>query len=529
MNGRPEADRRLGWCTVATDRNVTCLDTEDGIYTITATEFRCMESNEAENASERSGTARSHSGHTGHGGTLVLSADSGYVGDTITFKGRNFPRNERFEIQWRSVEGNWGVLEGHEIVGDQYRPRTDTIGTVETDESGSFDEEWTVPEDYGGSHTIEVTDGDGETVATAEYDITPWFDLEQTTAALGEAFTLKGYGIGPDVMKSIYQVAWDNSAVGFVTGVKNRGTATAEIRAVGPPGEHVIQVWRGFRGVPYLLNNTQSPFGPVAEVRQTTWTVEVTDPETEPATAWMDPLLDEQPLTLHYPPLDEDTAATLDVTPQSGQPGTVAFISGTGFPANTEVDLVWYRHVGHESQGTSATPDPTIEAVPEPDTLPAVTTDSDGTFEREVTIPKDIGSTRPIVAAVDGREVAVTGFMLQPSIETFEPQSGPVGTEIEIELSGVGWTMYENAPYFVYDNNPLGYLCGTGGDDETGVVNPLIPAAGKPGWHFIDVYPSLFIVEEEDPNFELRPHLSYLDNHPMRPLPAFHFAFEVTE
>ena len=158
-----------------------------------------------------------------------------------------------------------------------------------------------------------------------------------------------------------------------------------------------------------------------------------------------------------------------------------------------------------------------------------MTTDSEGAFDREVTIPTDVGSTRPVVAEVDGRSVAVTGFMLQPAIERFEPTSGPVGTEIEIELSGVGWTAFENAPMFVYDNDPLGYLCGTGGDEETGTVTTVIPAAGEPGYHFIDVYPSIFEMHEEYPEFEIRPHLSYLDNHPVRPLPACHFTFEVTE
>ena len=38
------------------------------------------------------------------------------------------------------------------------------------------------------------------------------------------------------------------------------------------------------------------------------------------------------------------------------------------------------------------------------------------------------------------------------------------------------------------------------------------------------------LVEEDDePEFEIRPHLSYLDNHPIRPLSAAHMTFEITE
>jgi hypothetical protein len=400
---------------------------------------------------------------------------------------------------------------------------------VEADAAGKFDEEWTVPEDYGGTHQLSVTDGDGQTIADAEFEIRPWFELEQTTAEMGESFTLRGYGLGPDVMKNNYQVSWDNGYVGFVTGVQNRGTATAEIRAVGPPGEHVVQVWRNYRGIPYLLNNTQSPFGEVAGERRNVWTVEVTEPSEPPRTAWMDPLLDEQALDTHLPEVADDTAATLDITPKSGQAGTDTVITGAGFPPNETVDLTWYRHEGHEGRGTTTTPDTTITPRPKPDVLPSVTTDGDGRFQTEAAIPRDQGSTRPITAAVDGREVAVTGFVMQPAIETFVPARGPVGTTIEIELSGIGWTDYENQLYFVYDNTPVGYAVGTTGADEPGTVRVELQATGEPGWHFIDVYPSLLETREETPKYDTLPHLSYIDNHPVRPVPAVHFAFEVTE
>jgi len=468
-------------------------------------------------------TLQRHRRGSGSDGNLVLSDKEGYVGDEITLKGRNFPAGQEYELLWNSTEGRWGVLEGNEIVGPQYQPRTDQIATVRTDADGAFDETWTVPKDYGGAHRVQVEDGDGNVVARDEFSITPHFEIDRTEAPLGEAFTITGYGIGPNVVTNNYQVSWDNGNVGFMTGVMNRGTGTAEIRAVGPPGEHVIQVWRNYKGVPYLQNNTQSPYGPVAGGRQSVWTVEVTEPDDDPRTAWVDPLLDEQPMSVHYPEIDADSEAELEISPPSGQAGTTAVITGRNFPAESEVDLIWYRHEGHRVKGIPITPEP------KPDVLPTVETDSEGGFQTEIAIPRAEGSTRPITAAVDGREVAVTGFMMQPSIETFAPVRGPVGTEIDIELSGIGWTIYENAPFFVYDNTPLGYVCGTAGDDKEGTVHARIRAAGEPGWHFLDIYPSLFDMQEEKPVFEVRPHLSYLDNHPVRPLPALHMAFEVTE
>lgn len=453
-------------------------------------------------------------------GTLVASDEQAYVGDTITLRGLNLPEETELQVFWKTVEGRWGVLQANEVIGAQYRPRVVTAFTAETDENGRFERDWQIPEDYGGEHVIEVrTDENGPPLATTSIAITPWFELDRTEAPLGDFFTVTGYGIGPNVLENNYQIAWDNGTMGFITGVINRGTATARVRAVGPVGSHEIQVWRNYRGVPFLQNNTQSPFGEVAGGRQYAWSVEVTEPEREPATAWVESMFDEAPLPAHMPDPDRESDAELEITPQSGQPGTSAVITGRGFPPEQRVDLVWHTHEGHRVKDIPIAPEPV------PEILPTVETDEDGSFQHEFEVPKDRGATRPITAMVDGESVAVTGFMLQPEITSISPTSGPSGTEIEIALSGIGWPIYENAYYFLYDNKPLGYICGL----EAKVNETVLRAAGEPGWHFIDVYPSLFDVQEDEPNFELIPHLSYLDNHPVRPLPGLHMAFEITE
>ncbi|MCU4717889.1 hypothetical protein [Halapricum hydrolyticum] len=455
-------------------------------------------------------------------GTLALSEQEGYVGDELTLLGRNLSADEQYDLVWHTSDGRWAVIEANRVVGPQYSPRTEPIATVRTDESGEFDETWTIPEDYGGSHKITVENDEG-VAARAEFEVRPWFELDRTQTELGEAFVVRGYGIGPSLESNNFQIAWDNQFVGFITGVINRGTATARIRAVGPPGEHVIQVWRNYRGVPFVANNTQSPLGSVGGDRANAWTVEVTEPDSSPPTMWVDELFEEQPFEAHYPELDADTEAELEIAPQCGPAGTQAIITGRNFPPNAAVDLKWYQHVGEGIRGLEVTP--TVR----PGILPTVTADADGRFQVEFEIPPAEGSTRPILAEVDGRSVAATGFMMQPSIETFEPTSGPVGTEIEIELSGIGWTAYESAPFFVYDNAPLGYACGTSEDLRSPTVRTVLQATGEPGYHFIDVYPSIFEMEDDEPEFEIRPHLSYLDNHPVRPLPACHMVFEVTE
>ena len=467
---------------------------------------------------------QSESGHAASHQSILVCADTAYVGDTVDFEGRNLPPETDVDLVWHTWDGSWGVLNGNDVTGTQYQPTAETVATVTTDGNGQLSHEWEIPQDYGGDHTVELQI-DGETVAEAELTVVPWFELDRTTAAMGEFFELRGYGIGPDDIHNNYQITWNGTPTGFLTGVRNRGTATARFRAVGPPGEHIVQVYRNALGVPFLQNNTQSAFGEVAGGRQSVWTVEVTEPDSRPETMWIDDLLDEQPLPAHMLDPDEQTGAELSVTPTSGQPGTEAVIEGRNFPADTAVNLVWYTQEGIPYTGVEVTP------ARRPEYLPTVVTDSEGAFEVDITVPTDIGATKPIVAEVDGRSVATSGFMMQPKIESFSPQSGPAGTEIEIELSGIGWPKYECTPYFVYDNRPLGYICANigNGTNVQEVVRAKFRAYGDPGLHFIDVYPGIFAMEDDKPDFVLKPHLSYLDNHPVRPLPAMHFAFEITE
>ncbi|MFW5900699.1 MAG: hypothetical protein ACOCTH_02865 [Halodesulfurarchaeum sp.] len=456
---------------------------------------------------------------TATSGTLIVSDDEAYVDDTITIRGLNLPENTKLDIEWHTVQGDWAVLRGNEVNGVQYRPRTVTATSVRTDEQGKFSTEWTIPEDYGGEHKLELTDLEGETLASSAVTITPWFELESKSAPLGDFFTVTGYGIGPNVVENNYQLTWDNGMVGFITGVKNHGTATARIRAAGPIGTHQIQVWRNYRGVPFMQNNTQSPFGEVAGGREYTWTVEVTEPEADPGEIWVESLFEEAPLPVHVPEPDVDHEAEIEISPQSGQPGIDAVITGRNFPAETEVDLVWHSHSGHRVKDIPIRPEPL------PEVLPTATTDADGTFQVEFEIPLDKGSTRPIVAKIDGESVATTGFMMQADILEVSPTKAKPGEDVEIELSGIGWPTYENAYYFLYDNKPLGYVCGL----EARTAKTVIQAIGEPGYHFIDVYPSFFDVKDDEPDFELKPHLSYLDNHPVRPLPGLHMAIEIEE
>ena len=77
----------------------------------------------------------------------------------------------------------------------------------------------------------------------------------------------------------------------------------------------------------------------------------------------------------------------------------------------------------------------------------------------------------------------------------------------------------------VYDNGYLGYACGFNSQGDV-VIN--LPAAGAPGWHFIDLYPAIYKGDDIQGLDDFRiPQLAFVD-HPGEKLPAFHFAFHVT-
>ena len=454
-------------------------------------------------------------------GTLSLGSTSGTVGDTIAFEAGDLPANREVEVVWNTVQGSWGLIQDMNIVGPTYEPRAETMATASTDANGRVTGEWTVPEDYGGRHLIEVLTADGTRLAEAEYRLLSTFEIDRTSAPLGSTFTITSHALGPNQFASNYQLAWDNAYTGIFTAISSRGHAEATMRAAGPTGKHLIEVHRGYLGFPFL-NPQQSPFGDVVGGRTHSWVVEVTEPEEEFPTAWSDPLRDTDPVPSFYPELDRQTDARMRVSPNSGTSGTEVRITGEAFPPNAEVNLVWYTISG--SRVTTAP----IEKVKKPDVLPTVTTDSNGAFEVGLAIPNDKGGTRPIVAEIDGESVAATGFVIQPEAVGLTVEEGPIGTDFMVEVSGIGWTEYGNTYAVVWDNQYLGYGCGM--DERGGVVQFNLVAAGEPGPHFIDLYPSMYRADENPPDmYGGRAQLTHRYDHPGHPTPSLHFVFTVTE
>ncbi len=115
--------------------------------------------------------------------------------------------------------------------------------------------------------------------------------------------------------------------------------------------------------------------------------------------------------------------------------------------------------------------------------------EADGRLDVPVTIPDDLGGLHALVLKAGDKEVARTYFVVETSIVSISPTSGPQGTQVTIHLKGVGWTEYDNIYVATYDNAYMGYACGF---NSQGDVVVHFTATGAPGTHLIDLYPGIY-------------------------------------
>ena len=95
-----------------------------------------------------------------------------------------------------------------------------------------------------------------------------------------------------------------------------------------------------------------------------------------------------------------------------------------------------------------------------------------------ITIPDDLGGLHSVTLRDGDKAVAEVHFVIETSIVSMTPTSGPVGTPVTIHLKGVGWTEYDNIYVATYDNGYMGYACGFNSQGDV-VIN--FKASGAPG------------------------------------------------
>lgn len=443
-------------------------------------------------------------------GSFEVTPDKGRIGSEVSARGTGFDPSIELELVWQAFTGAWKLDDtAAKYMGREYGEDLVALATVRTDAGGAFSTSFLVPDGFGFSHDVRVVqDGVVRNQDSFAVEMRVW--VTPTSGPPGTPITIEVEGIGVSPLHSSWELTYDNKFTGWLSAVTTNGHARAVIPATGSVGRHVLKVLHGSFTFPYL-NMQQSP----DPTRPTfTFPFTVTDgPAVLPPEAASQSLAPDAGV----PPSGDGPAIWTD--PASATMGAPMIVYGRGLTAGAEVTLHWFTVVGNRVGGQGW--DETSHQ------LARVTAGQDGSFEYESTVPDDLGGPHRIEAVVDGSPVAQTTLTITPSAVAISPARGPVGTEIVIHLKGVGWTETANIYNLSYDNGYLGYACGF---NSQGDVTIYLPAAGEPGWHFIDLYPGIYKGEDLPgvQNFRI-PQLTYADDHPGERLPAFRFAFEVTE
>ncbi len=171
----------------------------------------------------------------------------------------------------------------------------------------------------------------------------------------------------------------------------------------------------------------------------------------------------------------------LSVSPEHGPAGTKLAVTAEGLPAGQEFQLVWRTVDGgwkvRDAQYHGRDYQPMAYEIGK------VKTDRAGHLSATFVVPEDFGFMHDIVLQQDGRVFTQVGFSIDMTVE-ISPKSGPVGTPIAVEVSGIGWRPLVNSWNLLYDNNFTGWISSV---TTHGSASFAIPATGEPGVHILEV------------------------------------------
>jgi hypothetical protein len=430
------------------------------------------------------------------------------VGASVRATAAGLPPGKTVALAWGTVTGGWVIEDYYHFRGKKYSETTTTLGQFPVDASGRLDAHFAIPEDYGGVHEV-IALIDGKAVAQNGINVTQTFELAPMSGPVGTPIELKVKGLGWRTMESTWVVNWDNHGTGWVSAAGTRGSAVARFRASGPVGDHIVKVYTGWQGQGYL-NYEQSP---VAGLPRPQFTFHTTPGGTVRG-AYAEPY---QPQVIPKTELQVANAKFV-LVPTQGAVGARAVLRGEGFPRNTSLRLTWETSVGSRVTDSGFTPQENVIA--------QVKVGSDGRVEWPLTIPHDLGGLHGLALRRGDELLARAFFVIETSIVSISPASGPAGTPVTIHLNGVGWTEYDNIYVATYDDAYMGYACGFNSQGDV-VIN--FTAAGEPGAHLIDLYPGIYQgPPNESQQLYRLPQLTYADDHPGNKIPALRFTFEVT-
>jgi hypothetical protein len=177
----------------------------------------------------------------------------------------------------------------------------------------------------------------------------------------------------------------------------------------------------------------------------------------------------------------------LKVTPTHGPVGTPVTVTGQGFSAEQELQLVWRTVKG--SWKVTPAEYHGREFTPAAYRIATVKSDSAGRIVASFVAPEDFGFLHDVVVQQGARLLTQTAFNLDITAKIVGAPSGPVGSPIAIEVQGIGWRELEGSWVLLYDNMFTGFMSVM---TTQGTARFTIPATGHDGLHIIEVQHSDF-------------------------------------
>jgi hypothetical protein len=176
----------------------------------------------------------------------------------------------------------------------------------------------------------------------------------------------------------------------------------------------------------------------------------------------------------------------LQVAPEHGPVGTPLTVTGDGFPAEQEFELVWRTVKGSWKVTTAEYFG--REYTPIAYRVARVRSDKDGRIGASFIAPEDFGFLHDIALQQGNRLLTQTAFKLDMTVK-LAADRGPLGTPIAIEVQGIGWRELEGSWVLLYDNKFTGFMSTV---TTGGTARFTIPATGHAGLHIVEVLHSDF-------------------------------------
>ena len=207
------------------------------------------------------------------------------------------------------------------------------------------------------------------------------------------------------------------------------------------------------------------------------------------------------------------TVAVLELTyDQPAVVGTVVRVTANGLPAGKTVDFEWgtvfggwviedYYHVRGKKYLETTRP------------LGHAQVNVSGALAASLTVPEDYGGVHEVFALIEGTRVAQGAINVTQTF-AMTPESGPVGTPIELKVTGLGWRTMESTWVVNWDNQELGFVSAAG---TRGSAVARFRATGPAGDHMVKVYTG----------WQGLGYLNY-EQSPVAALPRPHFRFRTT-